>query len=129
MMCSCCGNEDCGGSELYLTLRFEDSNGNNMITEGLLTSDSIRFVNIYENSREVTSPEEADNEGNIYLNILYATDSVKIKVGEKIVGIYDIQLVDYDDSGCCDGFRNFSVSDNLGETCMKCNGVPVTIKL
>ncbi len=126
---SCCGNDDCAGTELYLALSFEDNNGNNLISEGLLSTDSISIVNVYTGSQEMTNVDYVDNDGIANAYILYVTDSIKVMVGEKLVGVYDIELSDYDDQGCCDGFKNFNVYGDGNMKCIQCNGVPLIIKL
>ena len=126
---SCCANDDCAGTELYLALSFEDSNGINLISEGLLSKDSISIVNIYTGSQEEINIDYVDNVGIANAYILYVTDSIKVMVGEKLVGIYDIELSDYDDQGCCDGFKNFNVYGDSNKACIQCNDVPMIIKL
>lgn len=69
------------------------------------------------------------NERNEFLiNIPYYMDSLKVKVGDLTVGAYDIELTNYRDKGCCDGYENYNVFyDN--DFCGDCNGTVIVITL
>ncbi|QSE98561.1 hypothetical protein [Fulvivirga lutea] len=125
---SCCANDDCGGNELYLSLRFEDANGNNLIADSTLSPDSINVLNIYETSQSQSPIGYVDEESNVLINLLFSTDSIKIIIEDKVVGNFNVDLTNYRDKGCCDEYENFNVYyDN--EFCGDCRGTPIVITL
>ena len=127
---SCCGNAECD-NEIAFKLRFEDTNGTNLIAENLLSGDSIEFFNIdYASIKEkIDSVDYLINDQNEYLIFLpYYIDSLKVNVGSNTVGAYDIILTNYKEKNCCEVYENYNVFyDN--EFCGDCSGKTLVITL
>jgi hypothetical protein len=128
LLYSCCANVDCG-NDLFFSIRFEDDQGNNLISDSTLLVGSIQIVNVHNGSQRFGHVHYVDELDNANVMILLDTDSIKVIIENQEVGTYKMELTEYDDAGCCDGYRNFNVYYGTANSCLGCRGNPLIIKL
>ncbi len=125
---SCCASDDCAGNELYLVIQFEDINGNNLLSQGSLSIDSIEVIYKYETSQKISALDYINDEFQVFIN-LESNSSIQLNVGQSYSKTFDFVLTEFSEKGCCPSHKNFGTTSDGIEICTSCLNNPISIVL